>query len=56
MASILAFILETFPTPLLTRDQIRLLKVNNISSQGLETLKTEIRNPTSLQSVIDSYI
>ncbi len=56
MATSLAFILEIFPNPLLTRDQIKLLKKDNISNQGLQTLKKEIKNPTSIESVIDTYI
>ena len=56
MASILAFILEMLPNPLLTRDQIKLLRKDNISPQGLQTLKREIKNPTSIESVINTYI
>ena len=56
MATTLAFFLEMLPNPLLTRDQIKLLKKDNISHQGLQTLKKEVKNPTSIESVIDTYI
>ena len=56
MASTLAFVLEMLPTPLLTRDQIKLLRKDNISHQGLQTLRKEINNPTSIESIINTYI
>ena len=56
IATILAFVFERLPKSLLTRDQIKLLKKNNISSSGLQTLKSIIRNPTSLDSIIHTYI
>ena len=56
IATSLAFVLEMLPNPLLTRDQIKLLKKDNISHQGLQTLRKEIKNPTSIESVIDTYI
>ena len=56
IATSLAFFLERLPNPLLTRDQIKLLKKDNISNQGLQTLRKEIKNPTSIESVIDTYI
>ena len=56
MATSLAFVLEMLPNPLLTRDQIKLLKKDNISYQGLQNLRKEIKNPTSIESVVDTYI
>ena len=56
MATIIAFFLERMPIPLLTRDQIKLLRKDNTSNQGLQNLKKEIKNPTSIESVIDTYI
>ena len=56
MASTLAFVLEMLPTPLLTRDQIKLLRKDNVSHQGLQTLRKEINNPTSIESIINTYI
>ena len=56
LATGIAFVLERLPNPILTRDQIKLLRKDNTSHQGLQTLKKEIKNPTSIESVIDTYI
>jgi NADH dehydrogenase len=56
VARTLAFFLELFPEPPLTRDQIRLLMVDNISSKGLMNLKEFVKVPSSLHTVIGSYL
>lgn len=55
LAKIKAFFLELMPNPLLTRDQIELLKYDNIvfGKNGLTTLGII---PTHLESVLETYI
>ncbi len=55
-AQIIAFLLEILPNPLLTRDQVRLLMVDNISSKGFSNLKQFVKNPSSLQTIVGTYI
>ena len=55
-ANILAFIFEFLPYPLLTRDQVRLLHKDNVSSKGLANLKQFVKNPSSLRSIVGSYL
>ena len=55
-ANILAFIFEFLPYPLLTRDQVRLLHKDNVSSKGLANLKQFVKNPSSLRSIVGGYL
>ena len=55
-AKIIAFFLERLPQPLLTRDQIILLKYDSISKKGLSNLKTVVTNPLSMETVIKTYL
>ena len=55
-AKIMAFFLERFPQPLLTRDQIILLKYDSISKKGLSNLKTVVSNPLGMETVIKTYL
>ena len=59
-ANVLGAVFEMLPKPMLTRDQIKLLKVDNVVS---EAAKTEGRtfeglgiNPLALEAVIPSYL
>ena len=56
IARIMAFFLELLPGPLLTRDQITLLKYDSISKKGLSNLKTVVSNPQSIETVLKTYI
>ena len=56
MAKFMAFFLEKLPKPILTLDQVVLLKNDNISKQGFKNLKKEINFPKSLEIVIPTYI
>ncbi len=56
LANVLAFFLEILPYPLLTRDQILLLRTDSISSKGLLNLKQYIKNPSSLNSVVGNCL
>ena len=57
LGNIIAFFIESLPfKPLLTRDQIKLLAKDNISSKGLLNLKKIVNNPTSLQSIVETYL
>ena len=56
IARIMAFFLEFLPGPLLTRDQITLLKYDSISKKGLSNLKTVVPNPLSIETVLKTYL
>ncbi|MEE2694849.1 MAG: complex I NDUFA9 subunit family protein [Pseudomonadota bacterium] len=56
VARILAFFLEILPHPVLTRDQIKLLKIDNISPRGFSNLKNFVKNPSSLHTIIGGYL
>ena len=56
IARIMAFFLELLPGPLLTRDQITLLKYDSISKKGLSNLKTVVSNPQSIETVLKTYL
>ncbi len=55
-AKILAFFLELLPNPLLTRDQINLLKYDSVSNKGLTNLLKVVDNPASMETIIKSYL
>ena len=55
-AKILAFFLELLPNPLLTRDQINLLKYDSVSNKGLTNLLRVVDNPASMETVIKNYL
>ena len=56
LAQIMALFFELLPKPLLTRDQIRLLKIDSISNKGYSNLKQYVKNPSSLKSIVGTYI
>ena len=56
LAKIMALFFELLPKPPLTRDQIRLLKVDSISNKGYSNLKQYVKNPSSLKSIVETYI
>ena len=56
IARLVAFFNEIFPRPLLTRDQINLLKYDSVSSKGLSNLKKVIKNPASMETIVKNYI
>jgi NADH dehydrogenase len=56
IARIMALFLELLPGPLLTRDQITLLKYDSISKKGLSNLKTVVSNPLSIETVLKTYL
>ena len=55
-AKILAFFLELFPKPLLTRDQINLLQYDSVSAKGLSNLKSVVKNPVGIETAITKYL
>ena len=55
-ANLLATFTEKLPKPPLTRDQVKLLKNDNISNEGLKNLKKYIEFPKSLETVLPTYI
>ena len=56
LARILALFMEIMPRPLLTRDQVRLLEYDNVSSKGFENLKKFVKNPSSLKTIAETYL
>ena len=56
IAKFQAKILQLFPKPLLTTDQVEMLKYDNVVSNNYPTLKDLEINPQSIESVLPSYI
>lgn len=56
LANILAFFSEKLPNPILTRDQVQLLKVNSISKAGYENLLRHVPIPKTLEVILPTYI
>ena len=55
-AKIVAFFLENLPNPLLTRDQINLLRHDSVSAKGLVNLKKVVKNPASMETIVKNYL
>jgi NADH dehydrogenase len=56
LAGIKAFFLQFMPRPLLTPDQVRLLKTDNVVSQGALTLADLGIVPDSVEAIVPSYL
>ncbi|MEC8265734.1 MAG: complex I NDUFA9 subunit family protein [Pseudomonadota bacterium] len=56
LANIIAFFLENLPKPLLTQDQINLLHYDSVSTKGLANLKSVIKNPASMETIVKNYL
>ncbi len=56
MAEILSFFFSLLPNPLLTSDQIKLLKVDSTSKQGFNNLQKYIKHPKSMEVKVSSYL
>ncbi len=56
LAKLMAFFFELLPYPPLTRDQVRLLNVDSVSNKGFSNLKKFIKNPSSMKSIVETYI
>ncbi len=56
LAKFQSYFLQMMPNPLLTPDQVELLKYNNIVTGEHPTLKDLNINPTTIQSVLPKYI
>jgi NADH dehydrogenase len=60
VASIQAFFMEMLPKPMLTRDQVTMLKTDNVVSANAiadrRTLEGLGINPTSMRSILPSYL
>lgn len=56
IAFLQASILELFPKPLLTRDQVKLLKQDNVVSTGTKTFKALGIEPKSLELIAPTYL
>jgi NADH dehydrogenase len=60
LAKLKAFFLQLMPTPLLTPDQVELLRADNVVSQAAEqqgrTLRALGIEPTALEAIVPSYL
>jgi NADH dehydrogenase len=56
LASLQAAFMELLPVPPLTRDQVRLLKRDNVVSPGMPGLKDLGVEPTALELIIPTYL
>ena len=56
IAKFQAKILQLFPKPLLTTDQVEMLKYDNVVSNNYPTIKDLKINPKTIESVLPSYI
>ncbi len=56
LAKINAFFLEFLPTPLLTRDQVELLKSDNVVDENAKQLKDLGISPTVAEAIIPRYL
>jgi len=56
MAKFQSYFLQMMPTPLLTPDQVEMLKYNNVVSGEYKTLKNLKIKPTTIQSILPKYI
>ena len=55
-AELLAIFLQTLPKPLLTQDQVRLLKTDNVMSRRAKGLKDLGINPTAAEMIVPVYL
>jgi uncharacterized protein YbjT (DUF2867 family) len=56
LASLEAAFLELLPVPLLTRDQVRMLRRDCVVGPGAETLKDLGLAPTALEAILPTYL
>ena len=56
LAEVLAAITAFLPKPIITSDQLKLLRVDSISSNGLNNLEKYIKNPKSMEVTVRSYL
>ena len=56
MAKFQSYFLQMLPTPLLTPDQVTMLRYNNVVSGKYKTLKNLKIQPTTIQSILPKYI
>lgn len=56
MAMLMAGVLQLFPKPLLTTDQVELLKTDNVASGDLPTLVDLGIDPTGAEGIIPTYL
>jgi NADH dehydrogenase len=56
MAKFQSYFLQMLPTPLLTPDQVTMLRYDNVVSGEYKTLKNLKIQPTTIQSILPKYI
>jgi len=56
VAKFQSYFLQKLPTPLLTPDQVTMLRYDNVVSGEYKTLKNLKIKPTTIQSILPKYI
>ncbi len=56
LGDVQAALMELLPKPLLTRDQMRSLRVDNVVSEDALTLRDMGIQPTSLEAIVPTYL
>jgi len=56
LATAMAAVLEKLPMPLLTRDQVALLRHDNVVSPGAADLRSLAIEPTAMEAVVPQYL
>jgi uncharacterized protein YbjT (DUF2867 family) len=56
IANLQAAVFELWPVPLLTRDQVRLLKADSVVSPGALTLRDLGVQPTTIEAILPTYM
>ncbi len=56
IASLMGAVLQCLPSPQLTLDQVRLLKRDNVVSQGVAGFKDLDITPTSVEAIVPTYL
>jgi uncharacterized protein YbjT (DUF2867 family) len=56
LAELMGMVLQLLPAPLLTRDQVRLLRSDNVVSPGAKTLQDLGIQPTAIEAILPTYM
>ena len=52
----MALFTELLPNPILTKDQVKLLKIDSVSPEGLRNLLKFVKNPVSMEVRVSNYL
>ncbi len=56
VADTMALFTELLPNPILTKDQVKLLKIDSVSPEGLRNLLKFVKNPVSMEVRVSNYL